>query len=493
MQAKDRPGKRVSDTALGASHIVSGVITASSQLRGLLNLVAATTDPTRSDIAHLFRRAGFGARPDEVDHAVAQGYRATVESLLAGLTGPDPAGDAIAVPTLSADAYAPLPPATDPAARQAAIKARNAQVQGQYLELQRWWLDRMIATATPLREKMTLLWHGHFATAIQKVRAASFMYRQNQLLRTLGAGNFEALTQALAKDPAMMLWLDTETNVAGHANENFARELMELFTLGIGNYSENDVQQAARAFTGWSLMPGTGQFVLRPRRHDNGSKTFLGQTGNFDGTDIVRIATHQPASAQFVVAKLWSHLAYPVAASDPLVAPLAAAYARDLNITSLLRAILLHPGFTSATAKQGLVKQPIEWVVGLARAFGLDADLKPLGSPSSATGRSPLSTILVLLAQEPFNPPNVGGWAQNGYWLNTATSLARLQAALAIAKRLDLSWLSALPAGQRAEAVAVRLSIDGWGQTTAAALNHVAGSPLALVGLAATAPEYVLN
>jgi uncharacterized protein (DUF1800 family) len=456
--------------------------------------VAAVTDPTRSNIAHLFRRAGFGGRPDEIDRAVKAGYRSTVESLLAGLTASDPGGDAVVLPDL-----------TSPEAGSAgpAAAAKRAAQNQQYLALQRWWLDRMIATTTPLREKLTLIWHGHFTSAFLKVRVAELLYRQNQLLRTQGGGSFEALTQAVAKDPAMMLWLDTETNIAGHPNENFARELLELFTLGIGNYSERDVSEAARAFTGWSLS--AGGFALRPRRHDAGAKTFLGQTGNWDGTDIIRIVTHTPTSAQFVVAKLWSHLAYPVTAGDAIVAPLAAAFARDLNITSLLRAILLHPAFTSATAKQGLVKQPVEWAVGLARAFGLTADLTaaaPAGTsgatpPASPTGRgsggSTLSTILTLLAQEPFNPTNVAGWPQNTYWLNTATALARLQAGTFLGTHSDVAWLSALPVNQRAAALATRLSIDGWGQTSAAALNHVASSPKALVALAVTAPEYVLN
>jgi len=458
------------------------------------------TDPTRSDIAHLFRRAGFGATSDQLDAAVSAGYKATVESLLTGLTSPDPAGDAVPLPDLT---NLPRPPAatssTDAAARAAALRQRNMADNQEYLNLQRWWLDRMIVTSTPLREKLTLLWHGHFATAFSKVRYASLMYRQNQLLRTMGAGNFETMTQALAKDPAMMIWLDTETDVAGDPNENFARELMEIFTLGLAlqgpaNYTETDVQQGARAFTGWSLTPGTFQFVLRPRRHDDGIKTFLGQTGNFDGTDIVRIVTHQPASAQWVTASLWSHLAYPVLPGDPIVAPLATAYAQNLDITSLVRSILLHPQFTSTTAKQGLVKQPIEYVVGLARTFGLNADLQPLAAPGTPkTGRSTLATLLTLLAQEPFNPPNVGGWPQNAYWLNTASSLARLEAGLTVARHLDLSWLTALPVSHRAGALAARLAIDGWGPTTAGVLNHVASSPTVLLGLAVTAPEYVLN
>ncbi len=460
----------------------------------LTGVVAAVTDPTRSNIAHLYRRAGFGARPDEIDGAVKAGYRATVESLLAGLTGPDPGGDAVVLPDL-----------TNPEAGSAApaAAAKRAAQNEQYLALQRWWLDRMIATTTPLREKLTLIWHGHFTSAFLKVRVVELLYRQNQLLRTFGGGSFEALTQAVAKDPAMMLWLDTETNVAGHPNENFARELLELFTLGIGNYSERDVTEAARAFTGWSLAAGA--FALRSRRHDAGAKTFLGQTGNWDGTDIITIATHTPTSAQFVVSKLWSHLAYPVTAGDAVVAPLATAFARDLNITSLLRAILLHPAFTSAAAKRGLVKQPVEWAVGVARAFGLTADLAPeapagtsrAAPPASGTargnGRATLGTILTLLAQEPFNPTNVAGWPQNTYWLNTATALARLEAGTFLATHADLGWLGALPVSQRASALATRLSIDGWGQTSAGALNHAASSPNTLVALAVTAPEYVLN
>ncbi|MDQ6614076.1 MAG: DUF1800 domain-containing protein [Actinomycetota bacterium] len=480
--------------------------------------MAGRTDPTRSNIAHLFRRAGFGARPDEVDRAAQAGYRATVEALLAGLTGPDPTGDAVPRPDLTAPRTAGGALATDPVARMAAQRQVRAVENQQYLGLQQWWLDRMIVTSTPLREKLTLIWHGHFATAFQKVRYVDFLYRQNQLLRTLGSGNFETLTQALAKDPAMMIWLDTQTNVSGHPNENFARELMELFTLGIGNYSETDVKEAARAFTGWNVKRDTGQFVLNARRHDNGLKTVLGVTGNLDGVDIVRLVTHQPASPLFIAAKLWSHLAYPVTTTDPIVDDLAAGYAKDLNITALLRSIFLHTAFTSDTAKQGLIKQPIEWVVGLARAFGVNAGLTagtaapttaaptttapttatparpmPAGGSGTGTARSPLGNILNLLAQEPFNPPNVGGWPQNTYWLNTATSLVRLQFGLSVGQHLDLKWLTALPVNQRADALATRLSIDGWGQTTAAALNHVASSPPALVALALSAPEYVLN
>jgi uncharacterized protein (DUF1800 family) len=454
----------------------------------------------RSRVAHLYRRAGFGARPDELDAAAARGYEATVESLLAGLTGPDPAGDRVPLPALplSPTPAGPLP--TDPTARLALARARQQSENAQFQALQQWWLDRMIVTSTPLREKLTLLWSGHFATGFAKVRNAGLMHLQNQLLRSLGGGSFEALTVAVARDPAMQVWLDTDTDVAGQPNENFSRELMELFTLGIGNYTEADVQAAARCFTGWSFNRSTGAFVLRARQHDDGTKTLLGQTGNFDGDDVVRIVTSMPACSRFVVSKLWSHLAYPVPPSDPVVAQLAAAFQKDLNVTGLLRAIFLRPDFTGPAARTGLVKQPIEYVVGVARSLGLRATTSAGSPPGTAPPggrrlRQPpsLPASLRLLAQEPFNPPNVGGWPQNQYWLTTASSAVRLQFAGQVGASADLSPLDAMPVAGRADGLARLLSVDGWGPTTRAALNAVAGDPTSLVTLALCAPEYVLN
>jgi uncharacterized protein (DUF1800 family) len=466
----------------------------------------------RSRVAHLYRRAGFGARPDELDEAEKMGYEATVESLLAGLAGPDPAGDQLPVPALSISRGPSVPSSADPAARMALAQAQQQTDNGQLQACQQWWLNRMIVSSTPFREKLTLLWSGHFATGFSKVRNAGLMFRQNQLFRSLGAGNFEVLTLAVARDPAMQVWLDTVTDVAAHPNENFARELMELFTLGIGNYTESDVQAAARCFTGWSFNRSTGEFVLRPRAHDDGQKTLLGQTGDFDGVDVVRIVTGSPACSRFVVSKLWSHLAYPVTTSDPVVAQLAPGFEKDLDVTGLLRAILLHEEFISPTARTGLVKQPIEFVVGVARALGLGATPAaagpgnsqvvpaPASSPPSAlpaAGRRrphpSLPAALRLLAQEPFNPPNVGGWPQNEYWLTTASSAARLQFATQVAASADLSSVDALPVAGRVDGLARLLSIDGWGQTTRAALNTVAADPPSLVALALCAPEYVLN
>ena len=443
-------------------------------------------DVSRSRMAHLYRRAGFGARPEELDAAVSAGYEATVEHLLTlSATAADPGADAVPVPSFTtADqaygAYSAKGAGGGAAGTALTRQALNRQLRQEGLSLVSWWLRRMVATTNPLREKLTFLWHGHFATAIDKVRLAGLMYRQNQVLRTMGGGNFEALVQAVAKDPAMLVWLDSNTNKAGHPNENFARELMELFTLGIGNYTEDDVKEAARCFTGWTYDRHADAFVFRAGQHDDGVKTYLGQVGDFGGDDVVRIATHQPASATWVVSRLWSHLAYPVAPDDPLVKQLASSYARDLDVTKLLRAILLHPQFVSDTARQGLVKQPVEYVVGALRAF-------------VGTGENPaLIGLLAQLGQVPFEPPNVGGWPQNTYWLTTATSLARLGFATAVAAAADLSFLDAASPADRPAVLAHRLGIDGWSRPTGAALARAATSrELVILGLAA--PEYVLN
>jgi uncharacterized protein (DUF1800 family) len=427
----------------------------------------------RSQLAHLYRRAGFGATPAELDAAEARGYQATVDLLL-DLSAADPGADAVPLPSLTGDSALSGPASAGSTAGTAARRAANHQLGQENLALISWWLQRMVAAHNPLREKLAFFWHGHFATSIQKVRVPARMYRQNQLFRTQGAGNFEVLTQAVAKDPAMLIWLDSNTNRASHPNENFARELMELFTLGIGNYTETDVKEAARCFTGWTYNGLADGFVFRPGQHDEGQKQFLGVSGDLGGEDVIRIVTHAPASAAFISSRLFSHLAYPVALNDPVVRDLSQRYATNLDIAGLLRAIFVHPAFQSEQARQGLVKQPVEYVVGVLRAFG--------GNGAEPT----LPAALTRLGQVPFAPPNVGGWPQNSYWLTTATELSRLSFAAAIAAVADLQGIS------DPEALAHRLSIDAWNPHTDQVLRS-ATTAEQMVTLALTAPEYVLN
>lgn len=435
--------------------------------------MSASTD---WQLAHLYRRAGFGAGPGDMARAAAVGYAATVEQLL-NTSGPDDA-DAVPLPDLIPAYFGPAPTADQRTKiqQQSALQAR---------QLTLWWLDRMVASKKPLTEKLTWLWHGLFATSNEKVGSAQLMAQQNQFLRHNGAAGFETLVQGIFKDPATMVWLDSNTNRKGRPNENFSRELMELFTLGIGNYTDLDVREGARAFTGWVVDQAAVSTQLVRDRADYDTKTFLGRSGPFRGEDIVSILVHEPASAVHVTTRLWSRLAWPVARDDAIVSELAPRYAADLDIKNLVRSILLHPRFLSNDARVGLLKEPVEWVVGALRALGLTAT-------RMQTGSSPILTTLGLLSQTPFYPPSVGGWPQNTYWLSTQTSLARQRFAQSAASSADLSWLDPIPTPQRLDAVAARLGIERWSNQTTSALSvtRTAGS---LVALALTSPEFVLN
>jgi uncharacterized protein (DUF1800 family) len=336
----------------------------------------------------------------------------------------------------------------------------------------------MVLADNPFPEKMTFFWHGHFATAIQKVRSAGLMLRQNELFRTEGLGAFDVLDLAVAKDPAMMLWLDTNQDVAAAPNENFARENMELFTLGYGNYTEEDVRQAARCFTGWRYQRSTDTFEEVARLHDDGTKTVLGQTGNFDGGDVVRILTHSTASSRWVPTRVWSRFAQTIT-FDPVVASLTAAYTTSLDLSALFTATFNEPTFLAT--KSQLVKQPVEYVVGAWRALGL--------RPAKASDLA----VLKALGQVPFDPPNVGGWTADDGWLTTAASYERLQFAHAVTKTGDISVVADAATSDRIDAVANLLSIDGFGAQSTVALAQVSDDPESLVTLALCAPEYVVN
>ena len=434
----------------------------------------------RSRLALLYRRAGFGARPDELDAAVSEGYVATVERLLTFA----PVPDAGLGPTPPLAVYPPpneaLP--TDPVERAAALnRARQIATQDTN-RLSLWWLDRMVTTPNPLQEKLTLFWHGHFATSVQKVVDPGYMFGQNQIFRSAGAGNFTDLTMAVSKDPAMLIWLDANLDRKASPNENLARELLELFTVGIGHYSEDDIKNAARAFTGWQLNGQTRAFSFAANQHDTGMRTFFGQNGAFTGEDIVRMSTTRPDTARFVAQKTFSHFAHPVAFDDPIVTQLAGGFGKDFDVAGLLRNVFLHPEFTSAATRAGLVKQPIEYVAGALRALGLRAN-----------GNTALLTQLGGLGQAPLAPPNVGGWPQNGYWLNTSTALQRLRLAAALVPRADLSAIEATPAAARPRAVADMLGlVDGWGAATTRALTRALDEPAVLMTLALISPEYLL-
>lgn len=284
--------------------------------------------------------------------------------------------------------------------------------RGEMARLQNWWVDRMINTQRPLEEKLTLFWHSHFATSAQDVKLPEPNYQLNQIFRENASGNFRTMVFEVGKSEAMLKYLNNRQNRKNHPNENWARELMELFTLGIGNYTEQDVKEAARAFTGYTERQG--EFVFVSRQHDYGEKTFLGKTGNFDGKDIVDIIFEQPECARFISRKLWEYFVYDNP-SDELVEGLAKILRdNDYEMKPLLRTLFSSQEFYSEQAMAGQVKSPAQYVVMLQDHLKFERMQGPL-----------VVLGMRVMGQTLFYPPNVKGWDGNRGWITTNTLLAR--------------------------------------------------------------------
>lgn len=365
---------------------------------------------------HLVSRTAFCVLPQDVRALQALGYDEALERLLAGGGGRPP----IAPP----DWIGETPQQASAAKADFVREKRKAKAEGskkpregrdQRRELQYWWIEEMLVTDRPLVERMVVFWHNHFTSSLKKVRFMPALYRQNELFRREALGNFATLLKAVARDPAMLVYLDGARSVARQPNENFGRELLELFTLGEGHYREADIKAAARAFTGWSVAPDGG-FVERPDEHDSGEKTFLGQTGRFAGDDILDILLKQPRTAETIVEKLWRE--FVSLQPDPReVTRLAGLFRQGgYEIRPLLRAMLQSESFRDPANRAALIKSPIDLVIGTTRLLELPYDDK-LG----------ILRMLQGLGQVPFDPPNVKGWPGGTRWIATNTLLLRQQ------------------------------------------------------------------
>ncbi len=365
--------------------------------------------------AHLLVRAGFGGSPEQIQFLADQGPESAVNHLLTA--SPEYVEPPVwAVPDNLLAFQAQAKAAIDPEQKRELFQQRRQQANEEFIDLLRWWVDRMVFSKAPLVEKMTFFWHGHFATSAAKVHNPYRMWLQNATFRAHSLGNFNVLIKAVSRDPAMLVWLDLLQSQKAKPNENFARELMELFTLGEGNYTENDVKAAARAFTGYRIDPITQSFRFAPNQFDPTPKDFFDQTGPWNGDDIIDLIFSRPACSRFLVAKLWRFFISDVpdpAAVDTLARDFRSA---RFEMRPLLRAIFTSEQLYSDAPSSGVIKSPVQFIVQGSRSLGL-----PLPDPHL------LREMFRRLGQEPFYPPNVKGWDGGKSWINTATLTTRYE------------------------------------------------------------------
>ena len=397
----------------------------------------SNTDWNYDTAAHLLERAGFGGTPDEIRALAIMPPEEAVRSLVyfdstenIHLKPFDHSG--IHDPGL--EPFPPSRPATTELAKRTGealgIKVKqdgNRRLQpvvnkffywlrASVLETNRvayWWANRMVATNTPLQEKMALFWHGHFAINESKVRDYRKLLVELELFQEMGTGSFRDLMVAVAQDPAMLSFLDAGVNVKGASNENFAREIMELFTMGVGNYSETDIREAARAFTGWNYVDL--EFVINTEQHDADTKTFLGRAGDFDGVDIIDIIMEQPVTAEYIAGKIYRYYVRDELSKD-LQTELGNVFREaDYEVAALLKTIFLSKDFYNAESVGVHIKSPVELAVSTYRKLGLNY-VPGVPDFNGATGA---------LGQTLFRPPTVAGWAGGRSWITPGLLLER--------------------------------------------------------------------
>jgi hypothetical protein len=377
--------------------------------------------------AHLLNRAGFGGTPAEVAKVAEMGPTRAVDWLLDFPDAPAEEQSQADVPDLSSINGYPKnfreirtlyvnKTQEERKAIQQQLQQANREANGETVS---WWLNRMANGPHPLQEKLTLFWHGHFCTSAKDERSAWLMWQQNETLRQRAAGNFHQFVRAISRDPAMLDYLNNTQNHKQHPNENYARELMELFTLGIGNYTEDDIKNSARAFTGWAH--DGDDFVFRKFDHDDGNKTFFGRTGNFDGDDIVEMIMRHPACAPYISTKLFKFFVYEDLEEGLAESMGAILRENNYELRPLLQMMFTSKAFYSPRAIGSQIKSPIQLVVGTSRLLGIKV-------PNARIMAGALSQM----GQVPFAPPNVKGWAGGRMWINTSTLFVRYNTASAM-------------------------------------------------------------
>ncbi|MCG3138014.1 MAG: hypothetical protein HJJLKODD_01870 [Phycisphaerae bacterium] len=374
-------------------------------------------------VVHLLRRAAFEGTPAEIEKLKALSLEEAVDYLIDYEKQPDLTEQPVLDPKLSEAPPRDWLKQQDETTRQLYRQTRRMTDHAQLERIRMWWLDRMIRSPRQLQEKMTLFWHGHFTSGYREVEHSYLMLQQNQLLRQYALGNYRELLLKISSDPAMLIYLDSFRNNKQHPNENFARELMELFTLGEGHYTEQDIKEAARAFTGWSLDEESGQFQFLRPLHDYDEKVFMEQRGPWNGGDIIDLILAQEQSAKFIVTKLWEFFCYAEPEREVVIGLANTLRKNKYELKPVIKQILMSKGFYSAQARGVQVKSPVQLAVGTLRLLGI-----------SNYDALMVNQALNQMGQQLFQPPNVKGWDGGPRWINTATVYLRYNFAGAAVK-----------------------------------------------------------
>jgi len=431
--------------------------------------MAKTQD--RLAISRLINRFGFGPKPGEYAALLAMGLPAAQSKLLTPPTT-DAGLSTITEPDFPDRGPFPTPNTPERTAFAAAM-------QSDRLNLELWWLDRMVLADHALTERLTWFWHGHWATSMGKVEYARPMKMQNDTLRANALGNFNQMAQAMIIDPALMFWLDAGANVKQSPNENLARELMELFVLGVGRYTEDDVRGVSRSLTGYNVSRSASTFTFNPNKHDATSFPIFGTTSTWDAASIIKFLVARSDNQNFITDRLWFRM---MSTGLPTPSDVSSAFA-NREILPAVQKMATH--VTSTDPLMSQVKSPVEWAVAACRALKV--------TPSKTQNRAQIINYLDKLGQYPFNPPNVGGWPFDEAWLNIASTQYRIGFAGNLIAQGDLSPIAGLSGLTMENALADWLGIPEFSLRTKAVIRSSGLTSAQIVSLALCSPEYVVN
>jgi uncharacterized protein (DUF1800 family) len=425
------------------------------------------------EISRLFHRFGFGPRPGEYAQALVEGVEVTRAKLLT-VPSVDAGLSKVVEPEIT-----DLGPRPKPNTKEIVPFAIAMRYQSQQMVV--WWLDRMAQSDHGLTEKMTWFWHGHWATSVDKLNYPLPMFNQNKTFRTYCLGSFKDMTRAMINDGALQFWLDGQDSTVKAPNENLGRELMELFTLGVGRYTEDDVKNISRALTGYQINRSNGTVTINQNRRDKNPVTLLGTTTVFTGDSLADFLVAREDSAKFIAERLWYRF---ISSTEDMPTNFVAQSAfsnRDISaaVTAMAGDSVMRD------EKYAMVKSPVEWFISACRALEL--------TPSALKTPAQMINFLDKLGQVPFSPPNVGGWPAGEAWLSSATAQYRISFATWLVKQSDLRVLKSLTPAQRMMQSADWLGVPEWSPRTKAALRNAQADPAQFALLALCSPEYIVS